>query len=114
MRGGLGLRRVVRHIGRETTFRGQRERFTHHPSGVFDGRPGGIGRFLIRDDHGSEQHLVTEPSSITVRPSQCVVIETPRAGCYGPHTERSAAAREEDTRSGKFLEAFMKTHYGVG
>ena len=111
-RGGMGLRRVVRPVGHETTFSGQGERFTHQPWGVFGGASGGTGRFVLRSDDGTERQLETKPSSVVLGPDQCIVVETPGAGGYGPPAEREPALREEDLRSGKFSPAYMKAHYG--
>jgi N-methylhydantoinase B len=51
-RGGMGLRRAVRPMGHTCLFNGAGERFRHRPWGIFGGKPGGSGRYLLRDRWG--------------------------------------------------------------
>jgi N-methylhydantoinase B len=111
-RGGLALRRVVRPLGHTCVFNGAGERFRHGPYGLFDGRPGGSGRYVLRDDSGEERGLEVKPSGVEVAPAQVIVVETPGAGGYGPPAERDPAALAEDRRSGKFTEAYLRANYG--
>ncbi len=112
-RGGLGLRRVLRPVEHETVFSGQGERFVHRPWGVFGGLPGTTGRFVVREPDGSERRLGNKPSAVPLGPAQCLVIETPGAGGYGPPHERDPARREQDRRSGKFSADYLRAHYGA-
>ncbi|QPC43273.1 hydantoinase B/oxoprolinase family protein [Kaustia mangrovi] len=111
-RGGMGLRRRIRPVGRDCVFNGAGERFRNRPWGVFGGQPGGSGRFVQETDGGEPVTLPIKPSGVALAPDQCIVVETPGAGGYGDPRERSAEARDEDRRSGKFSEAYMARHYG--
>jgi N-methylhydantoinase B len=111
-RGGLGLRRVIEPVGHDCVFNGAGERFRNPPWGIFGGGPGGMGRFLHIDAAGRERTLDIKPSGIVLKAGERIVVETPGAGGYGPPAERDPAALEEDRRSGKFGEAWLKEKYG--
>jgi N-methylhydantoinase B len=110
-RGGLGLRRVITPVGHDCLFNGAGERFRNAPWGVFGGGEGGMGRFLHVTAAG-ETTLDIKPSSIVVKQGEEIVVETPGAGGYGDPAKRAPAAVEEDRRSGKFGEAWLKEKYG--
>lgn len=110
-RGGLGLRRVYRGLGHDLTFSGQGERGVHPPWGLFGGKSGGCSKIEVIHDNGRHQRLANKPSSLEVRPSAVVSIETPGAGGYGPPRQRSREKIAEDARSGKFSKAYMRKHY---
>lgn len=111
-RGGMGLRRIVRPVGHTCMFNGAGERFRHAPWGVFGGRPGGTGRYLLRDRDGTDIRLDDKSMGVSVSPDQQVVIETPGAGGYGPPAQRHTDRLRDDVGSGKFSETYLKTHYG--
>ena len=110
-RGGTGLRRCVRPVGHDCVFNGVGERFTHRPWGLFGGKDGASGRFLLRERNGESRRLPEKTGELRVRPEQCVVVETPGAGGYGPPAEREAERVEADVESGKFSAAFTESHY---
>ena len=110
-RGGTGLRRCVRPVGHECVFNGVGERFTHRPWGLFGGKDGAPGRFLLRERNGESRRLPEKTGELRVRPEQCVVVETPGAGGYGPPAEREEERVEADVESGKFSAAFTQDHY---
>ena len=110
-RGGMGLRRIVRPIGGPTLFSGVGERFRHQPWGIFGAGPGGIGRFVLRDDDGTETHLDTKPAAVTVRPDQQLIVETPGSGGYGDPAKRTTEAVDDDRSSGKFSAGYLERAY---
>ena len=110
-RGGTGLRRSVRPVGHECDFNGVGERFSHPPWGLFGGASGASGRFLLREGGGAPRRLPDKTGKVRVGPEQCVVVETPGAGGYGPASERAAEGIAADRGSGKFSGAFMQRHY---
>ena len=110
-RGGLGLRRVLRPRGHVAMFSGQGERFRNAPWGVFGGREGGRGRFLIRRADGTEEELPTKPAFVEIHPDEALIVETAGAGGYGDPALRSPEALAEDRASGKFSAAWLARNY---
>ena len=110
-RGGTGLRRTVRPVGHNCVFNGVGERFSHRPWGLFGGCAGASGRFLLREGDAAPHRLPDKTGNVPVSPQQCVVVETPGAGGYGPPSERDVADIATDRDSGKFSRAFVKRHY---
>ena len=82
-RGGTGLRRCVRPVGHDCVFNGVGERFTHRPWGLFGGKDGAPGRFLLRERNGESRRLPEKTGELRVRPEQCVVVETPEQEATG-------------------------------
>ena len=112
-RGGMGLRRVVRPIDHDCVFNGAGERFRHRPWGLFGGKPGGSGRFILTDPAAGARELEIKPAGITVTPAQTIVVETPGAGGYGPPGERRPEDLATDRRSGKFTADYLEANYGT-
>lgn len=110
-RGGLGLRRVIAPVGHDCLFNGAGERFRNAPWGIFGGGPGGMGRFVHVTPDG-ETTLDIKPSGIVVKEGEEIVVDTPGAGGYGDPAKRAPEAVEEDRRSGKFGDAWLKEKYG--
>ena len=111
-RGGCGIRRVVRPLA-ECTFGGIGERFDHHPWGVSGGTQAATGFFAIRDADGTERRLPNKVPKITVRADQRIVMQTPGGGGLGSPSDRGPEALDDDRRSGKFTESYIRSHYGA-
>jgi N-methylhydantoinase B len=111
-RGGTGLRRVVRPLDHQASFTGFMERVRHEPWGIFGGGSGGKGRFYVINGDGTDTELDGKPFDVRFGPEQCVVIETPGAGGYGPPGDRAKDKIEEDARSGLFSADYLARHYG--
>src|SRR5690606_9490966 len=110
-RGGLGIRRVIRPIGHDCVFSGMGERFHNSPWGVFGGKPGRSGRFLLKTAAGEERPLPSKPLEVRVSEGEAVIIETPGAGGFGVPGERSADDLARDVREGKYSRAFVDEHF---
>jgi len=109
-RGGMGLRRVLTPVDHECIFNGAGERFRYQPWGLFGGKAGGSGRFLIEDAEG-QRRLADKPNEVEVKLGSKVTVETPGAGGYGEPEARTAEALERDLASGKFSDEFMQENY---
>lgn len=112
-RGGMGLRRILTPIDHECVFNGAGERFRYQPWGLFGGKDGGSGQFLIEDADG-KRRLDDKPMEVEVKPGTNITVETPGAGGYGNPEERSGEALSHDAESGKYSDEFMKSNYGSG
>src|SRR5262245_3971578 len=110
-RGGLGLRRKIGPVDHECRFNGAGERFSHKPWGIFGAGDGGSGRFAKVDTDGHCSVLPSKVNDVTVRAGECILVETPGAGGYGPAGERAPEAIERDMRLGKFTPDFIRRHY---
>ena len=110
-RGGLALRRVIQPRNHACVFSGSAERFVHQPWGLFGGMPGRAGSFCVRRADGNEERLPNKPAGCEFKQGEAVVITTPGAGGYGPPSERSEEALEQDRVSGKFSSSFLEQHY---
>lgn len=113
-RGGLALTRTIRPVDHTCMFTCYGERFSNAPWGVFDGHPGGKGRFTLVDGKGRETVLSSKPPPMFCQPTQKFIIQSAGAGGYGDPAERDREHLAVDWRSGKFSLAYMKEHYGLG
>lgn len=112
-RGGMGLRRVIGPVGHVTNFNGAGERFRNRPWGLFGGKEGASGRFVLNREQGKPKRLADKPSDVGLAPGDTITIETPGAGGCGKPSKRTEEALERDRVSGKFSKRYLKTHYGV-
>lgn len=110
-RGGMGLRRVITPVKHKCVFNGAGERFRYQPWGLFGGKAGGSGQFILRDGDG-ERRLDDKPDKVQIDDDDRIVIETPGAGGYGAPKERSPEAVELDFRSGKFTATYIEENFG--
>jgi N-methylhydantoinase B len=111
-RGGMGMRRVVRPVGHDCVFNGAGERFRNPPWGLFGGKAGSSGQFLLSDAQGTRR-LDDKPGEIAINPDCQVIVETPGAGGYGDPLLRDATLLARDRDSGKFSAQFMAKHYST-
>ncbi len=113
-RGGLALRRMIRPVGHTCIFTGGGDRFRHQPWGLFGGKGGDTGSYVLVDEGGTPQRLSNKPPPTQVSPGHCLIVTSPGAGGYGPPSERRRDLLALDLASGKFSEEFVRKHYGVG
>ena len=107
----MGLRRAIRPVEHDCRFNGAVERSAHRPWGMFGGGDGDPGRFCKIDTDGRGSVLPSKVNDVTVRAGECIVVETPGAGGYGPAAGRATEAIERDLRLGKFTPDFVRRHY---
>lgn len=112
-RGGLGLSRTIRVLAGEATFLGTLERARVAPWGLFGGRDGGRGAFVLNAGRGSERALGAKVAGVTLREGDAVTIITPGAGGYGPSGERDGTLVARDLREEKISTEVARGVYGV-
>ena len=110
-RGGMGLRRVIGPVGHVTNFNGAGERFRNQPWGIFGGKPGASGRFLLTREGAKPKRLADKPSDVDLAPGDTITVETPGAGGYGKPKRRAKEAIDQDRAGGKLSKRHVKTHY---
>jgi len=109
-RGGMGLRRILTPVDHECVFNGAGERFRYQPWGLFGGKSGASGQFLLQDANG-QRRLDDKPNEVEVKPGTKVTVETPGAGGYGSPAQRDKDAVARDLDSGKYSPDFIKENY---
>lgn len=112
-RGGGGLRRVIEPVGHDCIFNGAGERFSNAPWGIFGGKPGARGQYLLQDTDGRIRQLEVKPAGVPLPSGARLTVETPGSGGYGPPEARAPEALATDFRSAKFSKEFLAAHYGA-
>ncbi|MFQ5593306.1 MAG: hydantoinase B/oxoprolinase family protein [Anaerolineae bacterium] len=111
-RGALGLRRDIRMLIDDVSFAryGDRQRFA--PFGLFGGKDGAPGRFILNPDTPNEQPLKSKGLD-HLNKGDVVSLRLPGAGGYGDPTERDPALVLRDVRDGKVSLEAARRDYGV-
>jgi N-methylhydantoinase B len=111
-RGGLGLRRALRVLGKEVQLTVSSDRARVAPWGLFGGRPGGVSRCWVVGPNGREDAL---PSKVTtyVDGGHLIVTETPGGGGWGSPRLRDAEAVRSDVLEGMISPERAREVYGV-
>lgn len=110
-RGGLGLRRQIRPVDHDCRFNGVGERFRRTPWGIFGAGGGAPGRFTKIATDGSRFALPAKVNDVAVRAGECILVETPGAGGYGPPGERASQDVARDLAAGKFTVDYVRRNY---
>ncbi|HLF48231.1 MAG TPA: hydantoinase B/oxoprolinase family protein, partial [Methylomirabilota bacterium] len=98
-RGGCGVERVWRILGKPAQVSVCCERSVAPPFGLAGGGPGGPARVLLISPDGRERVLNTK-GTFTAPPDAQVVMHAPGSGGYGPPSERDPARLREDGING--------------
>jgi N-methylhydantoinase B len=111
-RGALGLRRDIRMLIDDVSFAryGDRQRFA--PFGLFGGKDGATGRFILNPDTPDEQPLKSKGLD-HLNKGDVVSLRLPGAGGYGDPTERDPSLVLRDVRDGKVSLEAARRDYGV-
>lgn len=111
-RGALGLRRDIRVLTDDVSLAryGDRQRFA--PFGLFGGKEGAPGKFVLNPDTPKEQPLKSKGLD-HVDESDVVSLRLPGAGGYGSPLEREPALVLRDVRDGKVSLEAAREEYGV-
>ena len=98
-RGGLGLRRGLRVLGREVQLTLSSDRAEVPPWGLFGGQPGGRSRSVIIGPDGQERRLSSKETTF-VEADHLIVTETPGGGGWGDPKLRDPQAVRRDVLEG--------------
>jgi N-methylhydantoinase B len=111
-RGALGLRRDIRVLVDDVSFAryGDRQRFA--PFGLFGGKEGAPGKFILNPDTPEEQRLKSKGLD-HLKKGDVVSLRLPGAGGYGNPLERDPALVLRDVRDGKVSLEAARRDYGV-
>ncbi len=110
-RGALGLRRDIRVLVDVSFARyGDRQRFA--PFGLFGGKEGAPGKFILNPDTPEERRLKSKGLD-NLKAGDVVSLRLPGAGGYGNPLERDPALVLRDVRDGKVSLEAARRDYGV-
>jgi N-methylhydantoinase B len=111
-RGALGLRRDIRLLQDEITWAryGDRQRFA--PFGLFGGKPGAPGKFILNPGTPGERVMKSKGLD-TLQAGDVVSLRLPGAGGYGDPSERDPNLVLKDVRDGKVTQKKARDDYGV-
>src|SRR5207244_8517453 len=111
-RGGLGMRRALRVLGKEVRLTLSSDRSMVAPWGLFGGQAARPSRCTIVSADGSAQRL---PSKITtfVEGGQLIVTETPGGGGWGDPHARARSAVQQDVAEGLLSLERARAVYGL-
>ncbi len=111
-RGGVGLERSWRLLSSSATLSVLAERTLIAPSGIFGGREGIKGKFVLRKSDGREIQLKSK-CTIRLEQGDVFVARTPGGGGYGNPFERDPKAVLRDVVNGLVSRKSAKQDYGV-
>ena len=111
-RGGLGLRRGLRVLGKEVQLTLSSDRAKVPPWGLFGGEPARLSRSTVVGPGGRERRL---PSKVTtfVEGDHVIVTETPGGGGWGDPKRRDPEAVRRDVLEGRVSLERALDVYGV-
>ena len=111
-RGGMGMRRSIRVLGKGVQLTVSSDRAEVPPWGLSGGGPGGLSRsWVIRRDE-SERRLASKVTTF-VDGDQVIVTETPGGGGWGNPGQRDPEAVRLDVLEGLVSPARAREVYGV-
>lgn len=111
-RGGLGIVRSFKLLGKQATLSLACERVKLPPWGVKGGLDGERGRhYIIRS--GGRVEVLTGKDTVQIREGDVVVLETPGGGGYGPPQLRNPELVLEDVKDGKISLEDAEKYYKV-
>ncbi len=111
-RGALGVRRDIRVLIDDVTWAryGDRQRFA--PFGLFGGREGAKGRFVLNPETEHEREMKSKGLD-ELKAGDLVSLRLPGAGGYGDPGARDRGSLLRDVRDGKVTPQGAKRDYGV-
>lgn len=111
-RGALGLRRDIRSLVNELSFARYGDRQKFGAFGLFGGKEGAKGKFILNPDTPEERPLKSKGLD-KLKQGDVVSLRLPGAGGYGDPHARDPQAVLRDVRDGKVSIAGAESDYGV-
>jgi N-methylhydantoinase B len=111
-RGGLGVRRVWRVLGRQALAAVCLERTVTPPFGLAGGLAGAPARISLIAP-GSNARALTSKGGFQAPAGSLVVLEAPGSGGYGPPSGRDESALSEDVLDGYVTASEARRVYGA-
>ncbi|MCL4499621.1 MAG: hydantoinase B/oxoprolinase family protein [Chloroflexi bacterium] len=111
-RGALALRRDIRSLIDELSFARYGDRQAFAPFGLFGGKEGAKGKFVLNPDTPDEKPLKSKGLD-KLKKGDVVSLRLPGAGGYGDPRDRNREAVLRDVRDGKVSREKALEDYGV-
>ena len=111
-RGGLGIRKDIRSLV-PLLFSAHSDRHKVAPWGLFGGKPGEKGRFVLYRKTGREERLASKSSGISIDKGDVLTFQTAGGGGCGPPFDRDLESVQSDYLNGKITGEKAKSEYGV-
>lgn len=111
-RGALAVRRDIRALIDDVSFARYGDRQAFAPFGLFGGKEGGKGKFILNPDTPDEKPLKSKGLD-KLKKGDVVSLRLPGAGGYGDPRERDPQAVLQDVRDGKVSITQAQAGYGV-
>jgi N-methylhydantoinase B len=111
-RGALGLRRDIRSLIDDLSFARYGDRQVFAPFGLFGGKEGAKGRFILNPDTPAERPLKSKGLD-KLKQGDVVSLRLPGAGGYGNPSERDPQAVLRDIRDGKVSAEAAQRDYAI-
>ncbi|MFW6140442.1 MAG: hydantoinase B/oxoprolinase family protein [Acidobacteriota bacterium] len=111
-RGGLGIRKDIQALV-PLMFSSHSDRHKVSPWGLFKGKPGGKGRFVLHKQSGEEKILRSKSSEISIEKNDVLSFKTAGGGGYGSPLKRNVDLVKEDCINGKITREKARSEYGV-
>ena len=111
-RGALAVRRDIRSLIDELSFARYGDRQVFAPFGLFGGKEGGKGKFILNPDTPDEKPLKSKGMD-KLKKGDLVSLRLPGAGGYGDPRDRDPEALQRDVRDGKVSAEKAKEEYGA-
>ncbi|OQY93143.1 MAG: hypothetical protein B6D41_07840 [Chloroflexi bacterium UTCFX4] len=111
-RGALGLRRDIRVLIDDMSFARYGDRQVYGAFGLFGGKEGAKGKFILNPDSPDERPLKSKGLD-KLKKGDVVSLRLPGGGGYGEPSERDPQAVLRDVRDGKVSRAAAESEYGV-
>ena len=111
-RGALGLRRDIRSLINDLSFARYGDRQKFGAFGLFGGKEGAKGKFILNPDTPEERPLKSKGLD-KLKKDDVVSLRLPGAGGYGEPRERNRDAVLRDVRDGKVTVEGARAEYGV-
>lgn len=111
-RGALGLRRDIRVLIDDVSWARYGDRQKSEPFGLFGGRPGARGQFVLNPETPAERVMKSKGLD-RLNAGDVVSLRLPGAGGYGPPERRDRRRLLQDVRDGKVSVEGARRDYGV-
>lgn len=111
-RGALAVRRDIRSLIDDLSFARYGDRQAFAPFGLFGGKEGAKGKFILNPDTPDEKPLKSKGMD-KLKKGDVVSLRLPGAGGYGNPRERDPESVIRDVRDGKVSREKAKEEYGV-